>query len=138
LYFVFCIDQQEVKTKNTTVTTTKNQTNQPSVGTIFTRSGFAKEYNPNIFNMSDDDKDLYGDLDESTTNTPTTKSKPKQLNIQQEREDIVNLNKELERVKQENEILRRNIGTLYRTSTKELQRKDDRIAELEEELARKR
>jgi hypothetical protein len=89
--------------------------------------------------MSDDEQDLYGDLVESTTNTQATNtSKPKQLNIQEEREDIVNLNKELERFKQENEVLKRNIGTLYRTATKELQRKDDRIAELEDELARKR
>jgi len=34
----------------------------------------------------------------------------------------------------ENEILKRNIGTLYRTAKLELERKDKRIAMLEEEL----
>lgn len=87
--------------------------------------------------MSDGDLDLYGDLDKRIVKAPRN-HKSRQINIQQEREEIVNLNNELKRVKKENEIVKRNIGTLYRTATKELRRKDDRIMELEEELARRR
>jgi|EP00979_Chaetoceros_neogracilis_P018630 predicted RNase H-like nuclease (RuvC/YqgF family) len=87
--------------------------------------------------MSDIDQDLYGDLDKNIGKV-SGNSNSRQINIQQEREDIVNLNAELESAKKENDTLKRNIGTLYRTATKELQRKDDRITELEKELTGRR
>lgn len=81
--------------------------------------------------------DLYGDLEETMGSAPVRsdcKPATHQINIQQEREDIRNLKKELERIKKENGVLKQNMGTLYRTAKKELERKDARIVELEREL----
>ena len=83
------------------------------------------------------DEDLYGDLDLSGK-APSKPSAPKQINIQEERAEITMLRKQLAAAQKENEILKRNIGTLYRTATNELKRKDNRILELEQELTRMR
>jgi transposase-like protein len=69
--------------------------------------------------MNEQDDDLYGDL-EVNIKAPSTNTH--QINIQQERQEIINLKKELAKVKKENEILKRNIGTLYRTAANEIKR----------------
>ena len=72
-----------------------------------------------------EENDLYGDLDSSVTKTSKQSEPPQQINIQEERKEIENLKKEVERLTKENETLKRNMGMLYRTASKELQRKDD-------------
>lgn len=83
------------------------------------------------------EEDLYGDLDLSGK-APSKPSALKQINIQEERAEIAMLRKQLAAAQKENETLKRNIGTLYRTATNELKRKDNRILELEQELTRMR
>ena len=83
------------------------------------------------------EEDLYGDLDLSG-NASSKPSAPKQINIQEERAEITMLRKQLAAAQKENETLKRNVGTLYRTATNELKRKDNRILELEQELTRMR
>ena len=82
------------------------------------------------------EEDLYGDLDLSGKAPSKPSSAPKQINIQEERAEITMLRKQLAASQKENETLKRNIGTLYRTATNELKRKDNRILELEQELTR--
>jgi hypothetical protein len=67
-----------------------------------------------------DDDELYGDLEDDVK--PSSSTTPRQINIQQERQEIANLRKEVARLQKENEVLKRNIGTLYRTATNEIQR----------------
>lgn len=66
-----------------------------------------------------DDDELYGDLEDDIKPSSST---TRQINIQQERQEIANLRKEVARLQKENDILKRNIGTLYRTATNEIQR----------------
>ncbi len=92
--------------------------------------------------------DLYGDLEAEIkpavllVDNQTTSNKPvagtRQINVQKEREEIRVLTLEVERLKQENNILKKNMGTLYRSVKLELDRKDARIMSLEEELIQKR
>jgi len=63
--------------------------------------------------------ELYGDLED---NVKPASSKSNQINIQHERQEIAKLRKEVARLQKENEILKRNIGTLYRTATAEIER----------------
>lgn len=96
---------------------------------------------------NDHSDDLYGDLDNnvhphetsseiksSAVARSSSKSQVRQINIQQEREEIDSLKKEVERLKKENESLKRNMGTLYRTAKKELKRKDDSIMRMKMEI----
>ena len=110
-------------------------------------------------NGDDENDDLYGDLkDEMTTPTASTVTTtmtqqhppPKQrliplkppsvslpIDVQKEQEEKITMKfkQEIESLKNENEVLKRNIGTLYRTAKLELERKDARISELELELS---
>lgn len=114
--------------------------------------------NGKIGNDNDENDDLYGDLQDETTMTsyahshppsrqqhppslkPSTSKRSTLLPIDQQKkhdETIQNqLKKQIEELQNENGILKRNIGTLYRTAKLELDRKDARIAELEFELSR--
>lgn len=68
----------------------------------------------------EDEDELYGDLEDNAK--PPSSTTTHQINIQQERQEIANLRKEVARLQKENEILKRNIGTLYRTATNEIER----------------
>jgi CCR4-NOT transcriptional regulation complex NOT5 subunit len=80
--------------------------------------------------------ELYGDLEERIQPTSSSSEKPKQINIQKEREEILTLKQENENLKKENETLKRNIGILYRTAKLELDRKDGQLIQLEKDLQR--
>jgi len=80
----------------------------------------------------EDDEDLYGDL-EDTKCAPPVKSRPPSVDSVK----VEKLQKELDELRQENEILKRNMGTLFRTARVEVKRKDAKIESLMEELDRK-
>jgi hypothetical protein len=78
--------------------------------------------------MASNDDDLYGDLEDAVAKpksmTPPTTSEPQ---VAQLRQQILSL-------KAENDILKKNMGILYRTSKSELERKDRTIVQLQNEL----
>lgn len=47
---------------------------------------------------------------------------------------VADMQKKIDTLKAENEALKRNMGTLYRTAKAELARKDDRIATLQDQI----
>jgi hypothetical protein len=53
-------------------------------------------------------------------------------------EDLNHLRERIQELEQENQTLKRNIGTLYRTATNEIKRKDNQIARLMAELDNKK
>ena len=91
------------------------------------------------------DNDLYGDLDNAVakpmssntrqtaphTSTSKSLSAPPTMMSQPE---IVQLQQQIKSHKAENDILKKNIGILYRTSKSELERKDRTIDQLQNEL----
>ena len=97
----------------------------------------------------DTSDDLYGDLDEemnhqnpsktnirnNTSATSNSKSEAvKKSNHGSNDNTISLLEKKIKRLEGENESLKRNMGTLYRTAKLELDRKDAMIADLERQL----
>ena len=72
------------------------------------------------------DDDLYGDLDQ----IELEQSKPKSTTIIQLENQVNDLQALVELLKQENETLKRNMGTLYRTARSEIRRKDAEIESL--------
>ena len=81
-----------------------------------------------------DPDDLYGDLQEtnraaSTYNTSAQLKAPPTLTPISS-VTVQSLEKRVEELAEENRVLKRNIGTLYRTSKAEIKRKDDEIARL--------
>jgi len=93
---------------------------------------------------------LYGDLDDDNNHNKMNNDKNENGTIptsmcrtssNQDRETISKQNHEIQALKvelnktlKENETLKRNIGTLYRTAKNELDRKDARILDLERKL----
>lgn len=77
--------------------------------------------------MTDDneEEDLYGDLHD-------TKCAPKDKSAHQ----VEELKRQVEKLKAENQVLKRNIGTLFRTARAEIRRKDSKIESLMEQLDR--
>jgi predicted RNase H-like nuclease (RuvC/YqgF family) len=79
---------------------------------------------------------------DANTNTKATlvavepMMKKKGINLKEEREEVTKLKQEVEQLQKENELLKRNMGTLYRTARLELDRKDGRILELEQQQHR--
>jgi predicted RNase H-like nuclease (RuvC/YqgF family) len=53
-------------------------------------------------------------------------------------EHLDNLQRRVDALEGENQQLKRNMGTLFRTAKKEIKRKDDQIARLMQELDKKR
>ena len=107
----------------------------------------------------DSEEDLYGDIDESpvlppssTTSPPTSAPGSHQVTAAQRGaptpraddpshprslvEEVSFLQDKVGRLEGENEVLKRNMGTLYRTATAEIQRKDKEILRLTTELDR--
>lgn len=75
--------------------------------------------------MTDEEEDLYGDLQD-------TKCAPKDKHAHQ----VEELKRKVEKLQAENQVLKRNIGTLFRTARAEIRRKDSEIESLMEQLDR--
>jgi len=98
--------------------------------------------------MASNEDDLYGDLDDAVAKPlPPSKQQPhtfmastsdmrNPLSQQpmMSKPEIVKLQSHLKSLKEENNILKKNIGILYRTSKSELERKDRTIDQLQNEL----
>lgn len=85
------------------------------------------------------DDDLYGDLEDNIKPSVSSEiickvPRARQINIQQEREEIQILKQKVESLTKENNALKRNMGILYRSAKLEMDRKDARAVRLEEEL----
>eukprot|EP00541_Cyclophora_tenuis_P002016 CAMPEP_0116561128 /NCGR_PEP_ID=MMETSP0397-20121206/11399_1 /TAXON_ID=216820 /ORGANISM="Cyclophora tenuis, Strain ECT3854" /LENGTH=116 /DNA_ID=CAMNT_0004087213 /DNA_START=175 /DNA_END=525 /DNA_ORIENTATION=+ len=86
-------------------------------------------------NQHDDSDELYGDLDEAYT-PPISKNKNNSnssinTNVSKLQDEVRLLRNQVSSLQQENEVLKRNMGTLFRTARAEIRRKDLRIEELE-------
>ena len=97
----------------------------------------------------DSGEDLYGDIDETPVFPPPTapanaaQAAPHratgQSDVSHPRslvEEVTFLQEKVGKLQGENEVLKRNMGTLYRTATEEIQRKDKEILRLTTELDR--
>ena len=79
----------------------------------------------------EDEEDLYADLQDAKCAPPAT---PSASNDSLKTKD---LQQEVDKLRIENETLKRNMGTLFRTARAEIKRKDAKIESLMEELDRK-
>lgn len=91
--------------------------------------------------MAANEDDLYGDLEDAVAtpvppnkkSTNTMSGEPSRSTMMPEPE-IQQLLEQLKQIKAENDILKRNMGILYRTAKSELERKDRAIFQLQNEL----
>lgn len=86
----------------------------------------------------EDENDLYGDLEGAKLAAPAPEKKAP--NLQQDDASpaqVKELQQQVHALRQENETLKRNIGTLFRTARAEIKRKDAKIEALEDELTKK-
>ncbi|KAL9185436.1 hypothetical protein ACHAXT_003213 [Thalassiosira profunda] len=94
--------------------------------------------------MAANDDDLYGDLDDAAV-AKSTGAKPAaplpsaaamgaHPNAMMSQPEMAQLQRQVQALKSENEVLKRNIGILYRTAKSELERKDRAIDTLQNEL----
>lgn len=79
--------------------------------------------------MEADDEDLYGDLQDTKCAPP---AKPPSVSTDSLK--TKELQQEVDQLRIENETLKRNMGTLFRTARAEIKRKDAKIESLMEEL----
>lgn len=102
--------------------------------------------------MATNDDDLYGDLDDAAVaNKPASSSNAMQktpqlsaaapistmngaLSIMMTGEEMAQLQRQITSLKADNDVLKKNIGILYRTAKSELERKDRTIDQLQNEL----
>lgn len=85
-----------------------------------------------IITMIADEEDLYDDLDQVK---PASGSRPTKNATSLSLENLVKeLEVKLEALSQENNSLKRNIGTLFRTARAEIRRKDAEIETLHKKL----
>ena len=88
----------------------------------------------------EEDDDLYGDLSATTLPPPPPPSVAKNSKWQEEQQqqppcpNSTPSNHMLQELSEENQRLKRNIGTLYRTAKAELKRKNDEIKRLTSEI----
>ena len=88
------------------------------------------------------DDDLYGDLEhtvakpqpKTTANTPISTSFSTSLPDNKSPSEISQMQQQIQSLKEERDILQKNIGILYRTAKAELQRKDRTINQLQDEV----
>ena len=80
-------------------------------------------------------------MDDGAVGAAVASSSSAALSLSSRQSKTVSITDELEQAKlkvqqleQENQVLRRNIGTLFRTATNEIKRKDDQISRLRTEL----
>ena len=91
--------------------------------------------------MAANEDDLYGDLEDAVAtpvppnkkSTNTMSGEPSRSTMMPEPE-IQLLLEQLKQIKAENDLLKRNMGILYRTAKSELERKDRAIFQLQNEL----
>ena len=94
--------------------------------------------------MAANDDDLYGDLDDAAiakstgakpaAHLPSAAAMDAHPNALMSQPEMAQLQRQVQALKNENEVLKRNIGILYRTAKSELDRKDRRLDELQNEL----
>jgi len=82
-------------------------------------------------NHRGDDDLLYGDLEDAAIAEPSSSNK---ISLTMTELEIKQLRQQLQSLKSENDILKQNMGILYRTAKSELDRKDRTILELQSEL----
>jgi predicted nucleic acid-binding Zn-ribbon protein len=97
----------------------------------------------------EDDRGLYDDMEDAKLAANTTAPTQNNSNYQQQHQrfahnnndrpksltdQVVDLQSTVQRLEQENETLKRNMGTLFRTATAELARKDRQLHDLRREL----
>ena len=70
----------------------------------------------------------------STTTTSTSLGAQSKKNITLSQSEITQLQQQMKSLRAENDILKKNIGILYRTAKSELQRKDLTISSLQDEV----
>ncbi|KAL7554924.1 hypothetical protein ACHAWF_018489 [Thalassiosira exigua] len=91
---------------------------------------------------TNDSDDLYGDLDDAvakpSSSAPSMSKSLSMQPVEMSQPEVLQLQRQLKSLKDENEILRKNIGILYRTAKSELERKDRTIDQLQNELDTKR
>lgn len=78
-----------------------------------------------------DDDLLYGDLEDAAIAKPSSNST---IALTMTELEIEQLRQRLQSLKLENDILKQNMGILYRTAKSELDRKDRTILQLQSEL----
>jgi hypothetical protein len=91
--------------------------------------------------MATNEDDLYGDLDDavvnpmpSMNNNSTTSKVVGATSMMTSEPEVRQLLEQMKKLKAENDILKRNMGILYRTAKSELDRKDRAIFQLQNEL----
>ena len=90
--------------------------------------------------MATHEDDLYGDLDDTVAKPLPSTNKGSRNEISgapssmMPEPEVQQLLEHAKQLKAENEILKRNIGILYRTAKSELERKDRTIFQLQNEL----
>jgi hypothetical protein len=82
-------------------------------------------------NHRGDDDLLYGDLEDAAIAEPSSSNT---IALTMTELEIKQLRQQLQSLKSENDILKQNMGILYRTAKSELDRKDRTILELQSEL----
>jgi len=88
--------------------------------------------------VEEEQEDLYGDLDNNEIPIlPAAKRIKSSASISSLEKKLEKLQKRLLEVTKENEALKRNMGTLYRTAQSELRRKDNEILSLQQQLDEK-
>ena len=85
-----------------------------------------------------EEDDLYGDIDDTpvfptktTVESARSRSSSQPLSLV---DQVGHLEQKVAQLQRENEVLKRNMGTLYRTARAELSRKDKEITRLATEL----
>lgn len=87
--------------------------------------------------MATNDDDLYGDLDGAVAKpAPPNASKSTSSTWPQmlSQSEVDRLRQQLKSLAEENDVLKKNMGILYRTAKNELERKDRAIDQLQSEL----
>jgi septal ring factor EnvC (AmiA/AmiB activator) len=98
----------------------------------------------NIAMTDTNEDDLYGDLSLAAAKpaprkqTTASSIEPTASSMPRSDPEISNLQQQIKNLEAENETLKKNIGILYRTAKSELERKDRRIEELQNDLDARR
>lgn len=83
-----------------------------------------------LLSMVSNVDDLYGDLEDAVAKPMSMSMRLPTITQPQ----VAQLRQQVQSLKAENDILKKNMGILYRTSKSELDRKDRTISQLQEEL----
>lgn len=83
--------------------------------------------------MADESEDLYGDIDETPVFAAPAAASAKSNAPRSLVQEVQFLQDKVAKLEKENEVLKRNMGILFRTATAEIQRKDKEISRLNSE-----